>query len=264
MTEQQEHLHRCLLDIAMYINQICEENGIHYSMDGGTLLGAIRHNGFIPWDDDLDIAMKRSDYNHFIDACSKQLDKEKYYLQNKEEHYAFCFSKLQLNGTEILEDFSKNVEIRHGIFVDIFPYDNVPDNLIKRKMFLLANLILKNVIWVKCGYGTDSQKRTLRYKIYKLLGLFMNVNRLKQIREKMLTLYNNYNTTYCFTGDYPDNLIKNSFFERITKIRFEGTELSGFLDYDEFLCTLYGDYMKLPPENDRIIHSGYKINFGKY
>ena len=264
MMDQKEHLQRCLLDIAIDINDLCDNHNIQYSMDGGTLLGAIRHKGFIPWDDDLDIAMKRSQYNRFLEVCSENLDKEKYYIQNNEMYYAFCFSKVQLNGTEIVEDFSKNVKIRHGIFVDVFPYDNVPDNAIKRKVFLFLNTLLKNMIWAKCGYGTDEQRKTIRYKIYKLIGLFSSLDKLKSCRLKHLTKYNGYKTQYCFTGDYPKNLIKNCWFENLTKIRFESTSLSGFSQYDDFLKTLYGNYMELPPEEERIVHSQYKINFGKY
>ena len=123
-------LQTAILMIAKEIVRLCDENNIPYFINGGTQLGAIRHKGFIPWDDDFDIGMRRADYEKFLKVCEEQLDHNKYFLQTEdtEKNYAFYFAKIQLKGTSIIEDFSKNVQIEHGIFVDIFPYDNIPDN----------------------------------------------------------------------------------------------------------------------------------------
>lgn len=255
-----------ILLIAKEIVRICNKYNILYYLDGGTQLGAIRHKGFIPWDDDFDIAMKRPDYEKFIKVCEKELDKKKFFLQTEwsEEKYCFAFTKIQLLGTEIIEDFSKNVDIHHGIFVDIFPYDNLPDNSIQQRWFLCKNFILKNLIWVKCGYGTREHKRKTSYFIFKILGALFSVKYLKKKRYELIIQNNKDITKLCFTSDYPKIKLYNSWFTSFTFYKFETEEFIGMKDYDSYLKTLYGEYMKLPPIEDRVQHSNYKINFGNY
>lgn len=266
MINSEKKLQELLLMIAMEIKRICEKHNIPYFIDGGTQLGAVRHKGFIPWDDDLDIAMKRSDYEKFLKVCSYELDRNIFFIQNEwtEENYAFSFTKIQLLGTELLEDFSKNVSINHSIFVDIFPYDNLPNSKIKKKLFLLKNHIIKNLLWTKCGYGTEKHRLQTRYKIFKLLSGLFTVEYLKKKRNKLITKYNSQTTELCFTSDYPKTMILNKWFQSSKLYSFENQQLSGFLEADELLTTLYGDYMKLPPQNERRKHSQYEVKFGPY
>lgn len=265
--DDKRKLQLLILDIAEEIEVICKKNNIEYFMDGGTQLGAVRHKGFIPWDDDFDIAMKRAEYEKFIMACETDLDKEKFFLQTgeTEKYYGFSFAKIQLKGTEILEDFSKNVNIKHGIFVDVFPYDNLPDNKVERSIFLTVNHLLKNLLWIKCGYGADSQKRKLSYLLLKLIGSAFSIEKLKQFRNTYIGKFNSVQTKECFTSDYPRNHLDNRLFLNKKKYTFEGEKFWGFEDSDSFLKTLYGStYMELPLEKDRIQHSKYRIDFGKY
>lgn len=265
--DEKRRLQLVILDMAKMIIDICEKNGIQYFMDGGTHLGAVRHKGFIPWDDDLDIAMKRDQFEKFIEVCGKELDEKKYFLQTEwsEMNYCFAFAKVRLLGTHIIEDFSKNANVNHGIFVDIFPYDNIPDSKIKRKLFFLKNHILKNMIWTKCGYGTSEQTNKVKYKIFKLMGSICSIEYLKRQRDKLLVKYNDVDTMCCTTGDYPKSILKNTWFEHAKKYSFETEEFYGFEDADAFLRMSYGDdYMTLPPEKDRVQHSTYKIDFGSY
>ncbi len=263
--EQKNKLQKTILIIANEIDKICKANGINYDIDGGTLLGAIRHRGFIPWDDDFDIGMKRSEYERFLSVCEEQLDKGKYTLQTfSVEDYAFAFAKIHLNDTEIREDFSKNANVHHGIFVDIFPFDNLPDNLLIRRLFLFRNHLLKNMIWIKCGYGNESQKRKLSYQILKILGKPFSTAQLKNAREKLLAKYNDRQTEECFTSDYPMYHLKNIWFQRITDLPFEDRTFPGFKDFDAYLRTVFGDYMELPPENERRVHTKQKVIFGPY
>ena len=264
---EKKKLQSLILDIAEEIEKICEKNGIEYFMDGGTQLGAVRHGGFIPWDDDFDIAMKRADYEKFIKVCESELDQQKFFLQTgrTEKYYCFSFAKVQLKGTEILEDFSKDVNIRHGIFVDIFPYDKLPDNIIRRYIFLAINHLFKNLLWTKCGYGVSWQKKKFSYILSRIGGSVFSIDKLKQLRDAHIKKYNSVNTEYCFNSDYPKNHLNNLLFLRKKKYVFENKRFWGFEDSDNFLKTLYGPtYMELPPEEDRKEHSKYKINFGDY
>ena len=154
MTETQK-IQKLILYIANEVIRICDKNDIPYNITAGTLLGAVRHKGFIPWDDDFDFAMTRNDYERFLKACKKDLNTDIFFLQTAEtdRNFAYSMAKLQLLGTEIIEDFSIGVDIHHGIFVDIFPYDKLPDGDVKRKKFLKKNHLLKTMLWIKCGYG---------------------------------------------------------------------------------------------------------------
>lgn len=264
--KEKKKLQRAILIIACEVARICEKNDIPYFINGGTQIGAVRHNGFIPWDDDFDIGFKRKDYEKFIKACDKDLNKDKFFLQTPEteEYYAFDFAKLQLKGTEIIEDFSKNVKIQHGIFVDLFPHDNIPDCKLKRKLFLFKNHLMKNILWVKCGYGEKKHKSKLSYKMVKFVSKFFSIKQIKQSRSKLLDKYNNTKTTQCIISDYPNDLIMNSWLDDLQLFRFEEVDFYGIKQYDAYLKSLYGDYMSLPPESERIVHSNYKIDFGLY
>ena len=262
---QRTKLQKTILIIAEEIDRICKSNNIQYDMDGGTLLGAIRHQGFIPWDDDFDIGMKRREFEKFIEACKRDLNREVFTLQTTEtENYAFAFAKVHLNNTVIVEDFSKNVNVHHGVFVDIFPFDNLPNNKIAKRLYLANNHILKNLIWVKCQYGTQKMKRKVSYHIIKFIGLFFNINKLKKERNKLLLKYNNCETEECFTSDYPMYHLKNKWFKNLDSYIFENRQLPGFRDYDEYLTAVFGDYMELPPEEERRVHTTHDIDFGPY
>ena len=128
-----QKLHFLQLKIAKEILRICEKNSIDYSLSGGTLIGAVRHSGFIPWDDDMDIDMTRENYLKFIKACEHDLGKE-FYLENwyTDNKYWNGFSKIMLKDTILVEDSTKFSNNRSGIYVDIFPWDNTPNNIFQR------------------------------------------------------------------------------------------------------------------------------------
>lgn len=180
------------------------------------------------------------------------------------KNYCFTFAKVQLTGTHIIENFSKDVEVRHGIFADIFPYDNLPDTFRKQRWMLWKNRLLKNLLWIKCGYGTAEHKKKLSYKVLKILGIPFSVKFMKKKRYALITKNNEKETKMCFTSDYPKSAIENKWFTKPADYEFESETFKGFEKYDDFLKLLYGDYMQLPDEKDRVVHSHSKIDFGPY
>ncbi len=114
-----------LLIIMDELDRICRKNDIKYSLDGGSMLGAIRHNGFIPWDDDMDVVMLRKDYKKFIKACKKDLDSSKFTFESTKtsKFYSYNFGKLKLNNTVFEEKGSELVKEHKGLYIDIFPLD---------------------------------------------------------------------------------------------------------------------------------------------
>ena len=235
--KEKNKLQVAILMIAKDISALCDKYEIPYFIMGGTQLGAVRHKGFIPWDDDFDIGMRRCDYNEFIQKCQKELDQKKYYIQTEdsEENYAFSFAKIQLKNTVVIEEFSENVSIHHGIFVDVFPYDNLPDGKIGRKFFLLENYVLKNLLWIKCGYGTKSHKSKVLYKILRKLTSLISIDTLKKMRKKVLFKYNNIETKQKVTSDYPNEQLISQWFEDLIPYRFEDTEFLGLANYYAYL-----------------------------
>lgn len=253
-----------ILLIAKEVTNICEKNNIEYSIDGGSLLGAVRHKGFIPWDDDFDIVIPRDQYEKFLEIASKELPSD-FFLQTdvNTKYYPFAFSKVLLNGTSIQEDFSKTAKVHHGVFVDIFPIDNLPSNKIVQKFRLFENSLLKNLIWVKCGYGKLTHSKTVKYNVYKFLGMPFSIDYLKKRRRNVIDRCNQTNSDQCFIADYPTPFREKNWYKNYRRYDFNNTTFFGIADYEAYLKKMFGNYMELPPVEERKVHST-EVDLGKF
>ena len=149
-------LQNCILNIAKYIHDFCEENNIQYCIMGGTALGAVRHGGFIPWDDDIDLFMTASEYAKFRKCFKEKGDHERFYLQEKGSAGEITYSaKLRMNGTTFIEDMTKDWDIHQGIFVDIMILRNYPKNFFSQKWFILW----ENYLYLKSAANLNYQRR---------------------------------------------------------------------------------------------------------
>lgn len=259
------------LEIAKEIVRICEENKINYYLIGGTLLGAIRHKGFIPWDDDLDIGMIRSDYEKFIKIASKCLD-DKYELIDwkSDLNYPHPMGKIIKKGT-IYRESKRNDHGKQGIWVDIFPYDYTSGlgNEFTKKTFKLK--VLRSLVRAKCGYQTwQSEEGIILSKYiknlpFRLAAIFFKKEILVK-KYEMLSIENE-NLKYLYengTENYEKWCFPKEYFIKQTKGEFEGCYFSIPQKYDEYLRQAYGEYMELPPENERENrHLIEEINFGE-
>lgn len=149
-----------ILDIVKDIDKLCKENNIDYYIIYGSALGAVRHKGFIPWDDDFDIGMTYDNYVKFLKLCEEKLDQENYYLQTyeKEENYYLSFAKIRDITTTLIEEGNKNIDIIRSVYVDVFPLVGVPNNKFK-----------ENILKINRAFMLSANKNVINNKIFKII-----------------------------------------------------------------------------------------------
>lgn len=240
------------LNMLKYVAQICDENKLRYFLGGGTLLGAIRHKGFIPWDDDVDIMMPREDYNKLAMILKENNNKKYKYLDYKNcNTYYYPFAKLIDKRTKIIENENKEIE-ELGIYIDIFPIDEISDkeeeNIKLFKKYKIYDFMLSSYRLKKF-----KNKRIIKYLIKIYMNLFNNDKKILQKIEKLGQKYTNTNTVACISGRYFQKEIMNKdYIKTYIWQEFEGYKFKVPVGYHEYLEKHYGNYMKLPPKEKQI------------
>lgn len=249
------------LEILKEVDRICTKHGIKYWLSGGTQLGAVRHNGFIPWDDDLDIDMMREDFNRFLKIARTEL-KKSYYLQDwfTEKAYGLPFAKIRKNNTLFVEAGSQHSKSHHGIYVDIFAFDSFPEDEKELKEVSFYMNYVYRVILAGCGYTPwyngqgFSLKRWVIYLPIRLIAAVSNVQKLKEKYIKTVTKANGEKTGRVFNSCEPGDEkmpFDRGVVSRLERHTFEDGKFPVPVDYDTYLTTVYGDYMQLPPVDQR-------------
>ncbi len=258
-------LQNIILNIMFQIDLICREHKIEYYIIGGTALGAKRHGGFIPWDDDLDIAMTRSNYERFCGLCRNELPDD-LYLQEGGVDWPIYFSKIRLNGT-FVKEFEKNVYVekdKQGIYVDIFPLDNVPNTKIGQYWWYLCGKILIAYSLYKRGYSNASFGK----KIIMTLSATLDFSFIRNFFIRQVKKYNSVQTKYMggfpFISRFKNAFSSTSVWSRPIDVPFESIQLMAPNNLEGFLTFYFGDYMQLPPIEKRSSKHFTKVDYGKY
>ena len=262
--ETKNKLHSAILELLNEFVSICEENNLTYFLTAGTLLGAVRHKGFIPWDDDIDVAMPRKDYEIFLDLYENVKETNYYVLSYRSHNRAgnFCkhFAKFCKKDTVFAESY-RTSDGYPGIFIDIFPFDNcvyfiAPIQTILIKFFLNIYRLKNNTILTK---------KKIKLLIAKMFAFFFPLIFIEDMHKNLYLLFNEHKTRHIsfFSGryGYKRETHKYDIIFPLTKVLFEGKHYNAPNNWDSFLRTLYGSYMELPPVEERHTHSHEYIVF---
>lgn len=258
------------LEIAKEIKRVCDENDIQYFLCFGTLLGAVRHKGFIPWDDDMDLGMIRSEYERFLAIAPSKL-KPEYFLHTwySDPAYPLPFAKVRKRGTVYLE--AKTTQLKeNGFFVDIFPFDYQPASEEMRKA---ANRRLQDIFrtkLMKSGFtpwidnGRINWKKRIGYVYYQLKALAYSQESLAERYDALGKSFPENDFLFWEEGISRMRKINREWCENLTELEYEGELFKCPRDYDAMLTAIYGNYMQLPPEDQRENrHQIEEVDFGE-
>ena len=261
--ETQKYL---LTEILDYIDSFCEENNIRYFLTGGTLLGAVRHQGFIPWDDDIDIAMLRPDYEKFIASFPRTNSRYTVLHHSVLKEYYYPFAKVVDNDTVLREEKMEN-QSDIGAYIDVFPIDYGTDSI--DETFNIRNKNMR--IWVVLNFvkTMDRHKQrswyiNLTLRILKLITKPISHQYiLKKIDEKARIHEKDLSAKYCgalvILMYGKREIMMTEWYADTIRLPFEGKSYCAPRDYDQVLTRLYGNYMELPPVEERVSHHYYKL-----
>lgn len=263
--EKQDIIKEKSFQLLCELDNICKKNSIHYYIYAGTLLGAVRHKGFIPWDDDIDVVMFRNEYNRFIHVCETQLDPQRFFLQTiySDPLTSNPWAKLHDVNTAFISGV-RRAGTAEGINIDIFPIDHAPNN--KLAQSLRGKLIDKLNFIYQYRFQVHSHHASLKMRIFQfLIGLIppWNEQSYKVRYDAFIQKYNHINcqyVVYLSNRKYKRKLIPSQWLSECALLPFEGKYFPAPKEWDKVLASLYGkNYMQLPPEKDRVTVHGTKI-----
>lgn len=241
------------------LEEICDKIGARYFLTFGSLLGAIRHKGFIPWDDDIDIFMPRPDYEKFVNYCKESAES---ILPFELKHFSTCkkyvYPIARMSDSRYYVDYNTDKDYGLGLFVDIYPLDgfNPEDKKTQKKILNLRKIVgycaLKR--FVKSGGFVKNVFRFVAYSLSRFINLNKILKKMDNLAKK--NAYEDFEKVSCTLWEAPF-YIEKSEFDKITDVPFENTTARIPNGYHDFLTRTFGDYMTPPPENDQTAHHFY-------
>lgn len=249
-------------DLIREVGRICKKCGIHFNMVGGTMLGAIRHKGYIPWDDDADIGFLRTEYEKFRKACKTELNSEKYYMQDLRdtEGYRWGYGKLRRKDTEFIRLGQEFMPYKQGVSIDLMPFDNVPDGWLAKRIHFFRCFLYRKLFWSEVGSRTEKNFwKRIAYKAMRRIPMdlvirsyqhFIDTGQRKKTQLVRILTFPTPKDVYGY---------ERKWYTQLSKYSFEDMMLPGAKDYDGYLRVKYGDYMELPPNEKRKVHPVSKL-----
>ena len=255
-------LQRRILGNLLAVDKVCREHALHYYIYDGTMLGAVRHKGFIPWDDDLDIAMPREDYETFITYANEWLEEPYEFVSYETDSaYPLPFGKVQDASTTLIE--RPHLPYLGGLYIDVFPIDGVPSNALLRRIHLVRYDILKKLVYMayrdpyRHGHGPSSWLPLLCRKV-------IGQQRLQRATRRLLRKFPfSKSEKVCVFDDGFKGVIDKQVLGQPTPVVFEEHEVMGVEHADAYLSHMYGDYMTIPPHDDQKQHGFHYVDFNQ-
>lgn len=254
-TEELQKLHRVELDILRELIRVCELLHIPYFAVYGTAIGAIRHQGFIPWDDDIDIGMLRKDFTIFMEKAPELLA-EGFTLQYRktDPNYFILHAKLRKDNTTFLEQGYEKVTGHQGIFVDIFPFDYLPESKLARRYFCLKRKIYQNLLsldYEQNYWKLPGWKNKIR-AIIKAISKRIFPDKMTIAKRFDALLESLPESRYICEQEVRRCFYLTDWFKGIKKVKFENIDINIMEGYHDYLTTFYGDYMTPPPVEQQV------------
>lgn len=248
-----------ILDILLGIDTVCKKHNLRYYIMAGTMLGAIRHKGFIPWDDDIDIGMPRKDYDLLIKNAKEWLPAPyEMVCGENDKSYPLPFAKIQDSNTTLIERIG--LKYLGGVYIDVFPLDGVPDNKMAQRVHFAKYFIYKKILYLtfrdpyKHGKGISSWMPLLCRKVFK-------THKIQRSIRNILTKYDF--DKQVLIADYDDGsrgVMNKEILGNPTPVLFEGKEIMGVERYDIYLKQKYGNYMEIPKSGQQRQHNFYFLD----
>lgn len=250
------------LELISEVDRICKKMNICYNMVGGTMLGAVRHKGYIPWDDDADIGFLREEYEKFRAACKAELNHAKFYFQDcrDTEGYRWGYGKLRRKGTEFVRLQQEFMPYEQGIAIDLMPFDNVPDAEIPRRIHMFKCFLYRKIFW--SAVGRKSEHNRIKRLVYQMLYCIPE-KEIKRSYQKFIEKGEKKHTKQVRILTFPTPKkvygYERKWYTELVEYEFEGKLLPGAADYDGYLSIKYKNYMELPPIEKRKVHPISKL-----
>jgi lipopolysaccharide cholinephosphotransferase len=254
--DERDKLHVHLLDIFAEFDRICRAHGIRYYLVAGSLLGAVRHQGIIPWDDDVDVGLLRPDYEQFVRVAPKEL-RDRYFLQTAESDpdYFLCYAKIRLSGTTFVEATSVDCDIHHGVYIDIFSLDNVPESPAMRRLHAGLCKLLNVMVLARGKYRDFSPVKNCVASVLRTFLRPIPFPTLKAWLQAAIQLSrNDESSSVVMIGppwSYRRGCAPRHYFDDPIELDFGGHSASAPAMWHDYLTHLYGDYMTPPPEDEK-------------
>ena len=270
--EDLERLHQELYRTLAEVIRVCEVCKIPYFIQGGSAIGALYNKGIVPWDDDIDVGMTRENYERFLREAPAHLSSE-YFLEwfGSESNTPFYFAKVKRNNTLFVEEIWRHMDIHHGIFVDIFPYDRIPDNPLLEKLHRFSakfwiNCFMAKEVWLwkhcgRCQIDAPLPKSWIGCAAIRLVVSLMSRKAIYKKMNRVLSRYNSWNTERVNIVRMPKDQIARADIENPVDMEFGGMMVKAPRNIEVYLRHHYPNLRPVLPEEEQINHAPYRLKF---